>query len=212
MTTESSTTLSTADFGTRFSAFMVDAGLLFAAQWAIFIVMSRQLQAVGLTSTEPCAPNSVALCEGPSTLLWALLLILFVGSTVAYHAVFEGIYGTTPGKRWMRLAVVDRNGFAPIGLLAATLRSVVRQSFWLSLLFVFDVSPLGLGLPPVLFIGLPLLMLAVFVRGALHPDGLAIHDLVAKTQVVRADHARTWPTHSTASHDSAEAEEAEEAV
>ncbi len=185
MKTKSSAALSTADFGTRFSAFMIDAGGLFAAQWVIFLVLSRQLQAVGLTSTEPCVENSVAVCEGPSTLLWALLLLVFVGSTVAYHAVFEGIYGATPGKRWMGLAVVDRDGATPIGLVAGLLRSVVRQSFWLSLLFVFDVSPFGLALPPVLFLSVPILMLGTFVCGAVRVDGLAVHDLVAKTQVVR---------------------------
>ena len=177
----------TADFGTRFSAFVIDALLLFLGQWVIYIVLSRQLQAVGLTSTEPCVPDAVALCAGPSTLLWALLLTFLVVSTVGYHAVFEGVYGATPGKRWMGLAVVDHALTSPIGLSAGILRSLVRQAFWLSLLFVFDVSPLALGLPAVFFIGLPALALGGFVWGAFSADGRAVHDVVAKTSVVRTD-------------------------
>jgi len=183
----------TADFGTRFSAFAIDALLLFSGQWVIYIALSRQLQAVGLTSTEPCVPDAVALCEGPSTLLWALLLVFLVVSTIGYHAVFEGVYGATPGKRWMGLAVVDQARTSPIGLSAGILRSLVRQSFWLSLLFVFDASPLALGLPAVLFVGLPALTLGAFVWGAFSADGRAGHDLVAKTLVVRADQVVVRP-------------------
>lgn len=181
----------TADFGTRFSAFMVDAALLFAGQWLVFLVLSRQLQAVGLTSTEPCVTDGVALCQGPSTVLWAILVVLFVTTTVGYHAAFEGRYGATPGKKWMGLVVVDRRGHSPVAPRAAVLRSLVRQSFWLSLLFVLDVSPFGLGLPPALFLLVPLITLGDFVWGAVHPDGLAVHDLAAGTQVVRAEHVIT---------------------
>ena len=187
MTAASPAPVSAADFGTRFSAFVIDATLLFCAQWIIFIVLSRQLQAVGLTSTEPCTPNSVALCEGPNTALWTLLLLLYIATTVGYHALFEGRYGATPGKRWMGLHVADSNGHAPIGLAAGGLRSIVRQLFWLSPLFLFEVSPLSLGLPAILFALVPGLALLVFVIGAFRSDGLAGHDLVARTVVVRND-------------------------
>ena len=187
MTGSSSASLPTADFGTRFSAFMVDAAVLFAAQWLIFMVLSRQLQAVGMTTTEPCDAASTALCEGPSTLLWVLLTLFLLASTVAYHAVFEGLYGATPGKRWLGLAVVTPDGRSPVGLAAGTLRSVIRQSFWLALFFVLEPSPLSLGLPSILFIALPILTLGVFVLGAFSPNGRAGHDLVARTLVVRTD-------------------------
>ena len=196
MTADTSAEMPTADFGTRFSAFMIDGMLLFAAQWIIFIVLSRQLQAVGLTSTESCVPDSVAQCEGPSTLLWALLLLFLVGSTIGYHAVFEGRFGATPGKQWMGLQVVDAQGRSPIGLTAGFLRSLVRQAFWISLLFVVDASPLSLGLPSVLFVALPLLALGVFVWGAMSADGRAVHDLVAATYVVRSDQVLIRPTRS----------------
>lgn len=188
MTTQAAAGPPTADFGTRFSAFMIDAALLFGVQWLVFLVLSRQLQAVGLTSTEPCVPDGVALCQGPSPVLWTILVVVFVASTVGYHAGFEGRYGATPGKKWMGLAVVDSHGVSPPAPTAALLRSLVRQSFWLSLLFVLDVSPFGLGLPPLLFLLVPLITLGDFVWGALHPDGLAVHDLVAATRVVRVEH------------------------
>lgn len=186
--------MTAADFGTRFSAFVIDATLLFCGQWIMFIVLSRQLQAVGMTSTEPCAPNSVALCQGPNTALWILLFVLYLATTVGYHAVFEGHFGATPGKRWMGLCVTDSSGAAPVGLATGALRAVVRQLFWLSPLFLFDVSPLALGLPSILFALLPALTVLVFVVGAFRPDRLAVHDLVARTVVVRADTTPIAPT------------------
>ena len=179
--------LSSADFGTRFSAFVIDALLLFSGQWIMFIVLSRQLQVAGMTATEPCEPGGVAQCEGPNTALWALLLVLYVATTLGYYALFEGRYGATPGKRWMGLRVTNSQGQSPIGMAAGWLRSVMRQLFWLTPLFLFDVSPLSLGLPAPLFVLVPALALIVFVLGAFRPDGLAGHDLLAKTVVVRND-------------------------
>ena len=159
----------------------------------MFIVLARQFQAAGLTSTEPCVADGVALCEGPSAALWALLLVVLAGSTIAYHAVFEGRYGATPGKRWMGLAVTDDSGAGPIGMTAGVLRAVVRQSFWLSLLFLFDASPLSLGLPAALFVLVPIVTLSVFVVGAFSQNGLAGHDIIAKTMVVRTDQVTVRP-------------------
>ena len=193
MTAASSAPVSAADFGTRFSAFVIDALILFCGQWIIFIVLSRQLQAIGMTSTEPCVAGGSVLCEGPNTALWTLLLVVYIVTTIGYHAVLEGRYGATPGKRVMGLRVTDPNGHAPVGLAAGTLRSVVRQLFWLTPLFLFEVSPLSLGLPSVLFVLVPALTLAVFVLGAFRIDGLAGHDLVAATVVVRADDSSTTP-------------------
>lgn len=193
MTTAALAPVPTADFGTRFSAFVIDGFLLFGAQWVMFIVLSRQLQAVGMTSTEPCVAGGVALCEGPSAALWALLLLVLVGSTIGYHAVFEGRFGATPGKRWMGLAVTDQDGAGPIGMTAGAARSVVRQSFWLSLLFLFDASPLSLGLPAALFVLLPIVTLSVFVIGAFNQNGLAGHDIIAQTMVVRTDQVTVRP-------------------
>ena len=188
MNTVPSSTVPTADFGSRFSAFMIDAVILFVVQWMVVIVLSRQLQAVGLTSTEPCAPGAVQLCEGPATGLWVALLAFLLISTVGYHALFEGRYGATPGKRWMGLVVVDRDNRMPIGWPVGVLRSLFRQLFWLMLFFLFEVSPFGISLPPILFILLPVIGIAMVGLGAVAADGRSVHDRVASTRVVRTDH------------------------
>ena len=187
MSSSSPTEVVPADFGSRFSAFMIDASLLFVGQWMVFGVLSRQLQAVGLTKTAPCVADGVALCEGPSTALWVALFLVYLISVVGYHALFEGRFGATPGKRWMGLVVVDQDLSYPVGGTVGLLRARVRQSFWIVLLFVLEASPLALGLPALLVVILPLAALATFVRGALNSDGITFHDQLAGTQVVRKD-------------------------
>jgi len=180
-----------ADFGSRFSAFMIDLVLLFVVQWVVVLVAARQLQAVGLNTTEPCAEGSLALCDGPSNAVWVLLLLFLLFSTVGYHAIFEGQWGATPGKRWVGLEVVSDSGSSPIGLSAGILRSIVRQIFWLALFFVFDASPLSVAPPAGLFLLLVLVAMAPMVVSAFLPDGLAVHDRVARTQVVRSNQHAT---------------------
>ena len=190
MVSDPSRPIPTADFGSRFSAFVIDAALLFVVQWVVVIVAARQLQAVGLSSTEECADNPELMCQGPSTILWLLILAFLLASTVGYHAFFEGRYGATPGKRWMGLQVVDASTLAPVGFMNALVRSGIRQAFWLLPFVLFEASPFGLQLPATLVIILPMLALLVFVRGAWHVDGRGLHDLAAGTLVVRRDPAR----------------------
>ena len=173
-----------ADFGTRFSAFMVDAALLGSLLWLAFFVLSRQLQAVGLTDTEPCSANPERLCEGPSTAVWVILIFVFVVLIVGYHALFEGLVGATPGKRLMALTVAGVDGVDPIGLTRGIERSVIRQLFWLSFLLVFEVSPFSLPVGAALFVIIPALPLAGLLLGAVAPSGRALHDLAAATVVV----------------------------
>ena len=181
MTGSSSAPLPTADFGTRFSALHGRCGR------ALRSAMGRLHGAVATAPSgwhdddRAMRRRLNAICEGPSTMLWVLLTLFLLASTIGYHAIFEGRYGATPGKRWLGLAVVDPDGSSPIGLAAGTLRSVIRQSFWLSLFFVLDASPLSLGLPSALFFALPLLTLGVFLLGAFSPSGRAAHDLVPRT-------------------------------
>jgi len=190
MATSSSAAIPTADFGSRFSAFVIDAGILFGGQWIAIIVLSRQLQAVGLTESAPCEADAARMCEGPSSVLWFLLLLFLLVTTIGYHAFFEGRFGATPGKKWMGLRVSPVQGAGPLSATSAMLRSVIRQGFWLSLFFVFDASPLGLSLPPALFIIVPFAALGLVAYGAVAADGRGVHDHVAGTQVVRADHDR----------------------
>ena len=173
-----------ADFGTRFSAFTIDAVILIGGLWIVFFVLSRQLQAMGLSETEPCSLESPVLCEGPSTPAWVVLTILVLVLLIGYHAFFEGLRGATPGKYWMGLRVVGTDGEMPIGLGPGIVRSIDRQLFWLSLFIVLDISPVSIDVPPAVFIGLPGACLASLALGAVLPSGRAGHDFVAGTVVV----------------------------
>lgn len=183
-----------ADFGTRFSAWMIDACLLFAGQAIVLLVLARQLQSAGMTSQEPCSPESPIMCEGPNTALWTILFILMLLTTFGYHAWFDGRLGATPGKRWMGLQVVDHGSeghaydgrTAPIGIGRGLLRSVVRQGFWLWAILFLAASPIALDLPAVIFFGLLGLSLLTFVVGAFGASGRALHDLAVGAAVVRS--------------------------
>jgi len=177
---------------------MIDAAILFVVQWIVVIVLARQLQAVGMTTLTPCGPaEEMRFCEGPNSALWALVMLFLIASTIGYHAFFEGVYGATPGKRAMGLRVISLTGAEPPGLTVGALRAVVRQSFWLSLFFVFDASPLGLSLPPVLFFLLPLVAFGLVASAAVVVDGRGVHDQVAGTTVVRNDQIPPAPKRAT---------------
>lgn len=175
-----------ADFGTRFSAFVIDALMLFGALWVVVFVVSRQLQAVGMTSLDNCADDPTRLCEGPSPALRVLLVVIVVVGLIAYHAVFEGTRGATPGKYWMGLEVRGIEGALPVGLQRGVARGVVRQLFWLSLFLVLDPSPLP-SIRAELYFLVPLLPLAGLAVAAITPSGRGLHDWVGSTVVVHAD-------------------------
>lgn len=187
MAGESAVTTAPADFGARFSAFVIDAALLVGVQWIVFIVLSRQLQAVGLTQQEPCTVDANLICEGPSDAVWVVLIAALVATTFGYHAVFEGLRGATPGKHRMGLAVVTTDGASPIGLGRGLVRSLVRQSVWLALFLVLEVSPISLSVGSELFFLIPAVPLAGLVWGAFAPSGRSAHDWFAATTVVTAD-------------------------
>lgn len=180
-----------ADFGSRFSAFMVDAVLLFAVQWIVVVVLSRQLQAAGMTSREDCSSaadvaNGVTrFCEGPNNLLSVLLALFVVGSTIGYHAIFEGRFGATPGKTWMGLAVQSADEEIPIGLGRGVARSVVRQAFWLVAFLLLAAGQSEVSVPAVLFVLLPILALGLLASAAFVKDHRGVHDRAAGTTVVR---------------------------
>ena len=188
MTTEISpatpATATSADLGTRFSAFTIDAVLLFGGQWVAFFVLSRQLQSVGLSSNEPCSSESDLICQGPSDLAWVLLTIFAILVTVGYHAAFEGLKGATPGKRWMGLEVRGVDGGRRIGLRRGAARSIVRQLIWFALFLVLEPTPLPSSLAPGLFVIIPIVPLAGLALAAVTPSGRGAHDWAASTVVV----------------------------
>lgn len=176
----------TADFGTRFSAWMIDAGLLFSLQWIVVIVASRQLQAVGMVERNGCEVDPAVVCEGPSTALWVMLFGFVVVSTFGYHVWFDGLAGASPGKRFMGLRVVGRTAAddTPIGALRGVTRAMVRQCVWVWTFLFLGASPIAVEVSSPVFFESFALAMSTFVWGAYSPSGAALHDLVARTSVV----------------------------
>lgn len=170
---------------------MIDAVLLFAGQWIVVAVLSRQLQAVGMTTERECSFDPGQVCEGPNTALAVLLTLIVIGFTIGYHALFEGLYGATPGKNWMGLRVEGAEGLLPVGLARSTVRSLVRQSFWIVLFLLLTLpeasalSVLDFSVPALLFLVLPVAALGLVAMAAFTADGRGAHDLAAATVVVR---------------------------
>ncbi|MEM7096221.1 MAG: RDD family protein [Actinomycetota bacterium] len=178
-----------AEFGPRFSAWMIDAASLFALQWIVVLVLSRQLQAAGMSTVEPCTPDSPIMCEGPNSALWVILFLFVVASTFGYHAWFDGVLGASPGKRAMGLRVVrattgEPGDGTPIGLAPGLLRSVVRQSFWLWVFLFVAASPIAIEVPGIVFFGLLGLALLTFLVGSFSSSGAALHDRAVGSAVV----------------------------
>lgn len=73
-----------------------------------------------------------------------LLLIAFFLLEWLYPVLCEGLWGATPGKRWMRLRVVTREGLPP-SWAAAVLRNLLRAVDFLPLLYVTGLFSLLLS-------------------------------------------------------------------
>jgi len=115
---------------------------------------------------------------------WPGLLISFL-----YFAMFEGLTGATPGKRWLRLAVVRLGGVGPPGLAAASLRALVFLGLWTVMILAPEWLNYSLGMA----VGIPLGL----VISALCLVGLALqlrrttygrrglHDWLSQTRVIQ---------------------------
>lgn len=101
-----------AGLGRRFGAFAIDSGILMGVLGAIS----------QLGSFLPRAAASAAVATGSFVALWG------------YHVLFEVLWnGQTPGKRALRLRVVDGRGL-PVGVAQSLVRNVVR---------LLDLMPAG---------------------------------------------------------------------
>jgi len=98
-------------------------------------------------------------------LLWLTLLWLGVG--LLYNTAFVAMSGATPGKRIMKLRVVNRTDGSPVNWTYAAVRALV---------------PTVAGVVPVIGFALNI---AVYVRAAFHPFRQGLHDAAAGTIVVR---------------------------
>ena len=98
-------------------------------------------------------------------LLWLTLLWLGVG--LFYNTAFVAISGATPGKRIMKLRVVNRTDGSPVNWTYASVRALV---------------PTVAGVVPVIGFALNI---AVYVRAVFHPLSQGLHDAAAGTIVVQ---------------------------
>ncbi|MBL7198552.1 MAG: RDD family protein [Anaerolineae bacterium] len=146
-----------ADLGSRFVAFLVDG------------VLST---VIATLASIPCWIVAVLLSEEISSDADTFLLlgIAAVGTLAAcwYRVHFHAKTGQTPGKRWLHIKVVGEDG-KPI----SRKRALVRVLF-------FWILP---GLASAFTFGLSCLIWIMPLFGAKH---LGLHDVVAKTLVVKA--------------------------
>lgn len=100
-------------------------------------------------------------------LVW--LTVLWLGVSLFYNTAFVAISGATPGKRIMKLRVVNRTDGSPVSWSYSAVRALV---------------PTVAGLIPVIGFALNI---AVYVRAFFHPFRQGLHDAAAGTIVVRRD-------------------------
>lgn len=138
-----------ADIGTRFQATVIDSLLIVLLQLIAIAIMLA-------------AANLGELFEASGWFIGIFLMLMFV-LYWGYYIVFELVWnGQTPGKRFIGLRVVDRNG-VPVGLAASIIRNLVR---------IVDFFPIGYGLGViVMFINKRGLRLGDMASGT-----LVIHD------------------------------------
>jgi uncharacterized RDD family membrane protein YckC len=100
-----------------------------------------------------------------SNLAW--LTVLWLGVSLLYSTAFVALSGATPGKRIMKLRVVNRSDGSPVSWTYAAVRALI---------------PSVAGLVPVIGFALNI---AVYVRAFFHPYRQGLHDAAAGTIVVR---------------------------
>ncbi|NDE58807.1 MAG: RDD family protein [Acidimicrobiia bacterium] len=103
--------------------------------------------------------------DAGSEQLW--ILLLFLALQLIYNTTFVAMSGATPGKRIMKLRVVNRTDGSPVNWTYAAVRALV---------------PTVAGVVPVIGFALNI---AVYVRAAFHPFRQGLHDAAAGTIVVR---------------------------
>lgn len=96
-----------------------------------------------------------------------LLTALWLGVSLLYNTAFIALAGATPGKRIMKLRVVNRVDGSPVNWSYAAVRALV---------------PTVAGLIPVVGFAANLV---VYVRAMFHPYRQGLHDAAAGTIVVR---------------------------
>jgi len=148
-----------AGFGIRVLAYLIDAVIMFALIMILAVIVGLSGSRVGAAS-----PGGAASPDGADgvTALTVVLVIVMMLLPFFYFVIGEGMGAATLGKKALGLVIVDANG-KRIGFAGALLRNLVR--------FGMNVLPLG-GLIDVIFV-------------AFQDKSQAVHDLAAKTFVIR---------------------------
>jgi uncharacterized RDD family membrane protein YckC len=110
-----------ATIGNRFLACGIDHVIQFTMMIVTYIVM-RSLSG-SVRSVE-----SAVFGEGGGWNLWVIAIGILAGFVIffGYFVIFEAIWsGQTPGKRWMKLRVIQENG-RPIEFFASLARNLLR--------------------------------------------------------------------------------------
>lgn len=144
-----------ADIGSRFQAALIDTTAIVVLQFVATLV------AVVLASRAD-ALDAAGWVIG---LYIALLFVLLWG----YYIIFELVWnGQTPGKRYIGLRVVNRNG-VPVNLAGTLIRNLVR---------IIDFIPIGYGVGVVAMF---------FNKNAMRLGDLAAGTLVVRDKTVSLD-------------------------
>lgn len=115
-----------------------------------------------------------------------------IAVTAVYFTLFEGLAGTTPGKRLLRLRVCRVGQTPPPGLGPALVRTAVFNAIWWSMFEVPERAVGGLGVSgtPLAVAGFALGLTAVLRQLWRSRDGWrGLHDFAAGTRVVQRPHA-----------------------
>lgn len=154
--------------------------LAYLIDWVVLMPLTIPLEVLHQYLAEQ---PSIRIQMGESS--WIGLLV-----TVLYFTIGEGIYGTTLGKRLLRLRVTRLGQAGPPGLKWAALRTVIYNGVWLVMLGelnsllqpVIGKMAAALLFVPLFFIGLAVLLLQL--RKSAH-GYRGVHDFAAGTRTVR---------------------------
>jgi uncharacterized RDD family membrane protein YckC len=128
-----------ATIGNRFLACALDHAI------QLLLMIAAIIAAISLTSTlgELNTRADAAIAEG-SLWIFALTTILIFTINFGYFVIFETVWsGQTPGKRWLRLRVIQTDG-RPITFFSALTRNLIRGADMLPSLLFFPFYSLGI--------------------------------------------------------------------
>ena len=166
----------------RALAFLVD-GLI---AYVVFVIVAQRLLFVPVRHLIFGADDWLRL--GWNSELYTLLTISL--PTWLYFALFErSSWQATPGKRLLKLKTLDQASGGRIGWLQATLRTLIKLMPW-EIAHLTNSLPTPLWYDPdpgfrIGFLVAPLLIIIFVVVVAVTRKRQGLHDLVAKTVVVR---------------------------